>query len=302
MRIVAALGGNALLERGQSPEAYLQRKQTERAVEALVPLAREHQLIVTHGNGPQVGVMAEESARDNRLSRPYPFDVLGAETQGMIGYWLLQAFENALPDRQVVNILTQTLVDQNDPAFDHPTKFVGPTYQRPGANALAEMKGWTMAQDGPSWRRVVPSPDPGAFIELGTIRQLVDGGAVVICAGGGGVPVVEDSTHHLRGIEAVIDKDLASSLLALKLDADALLLLTDVPAVQRDFGTPHPKPIGDTSVSELRSMTFPAGSMGPKVEAICRFIEGGGRFAGIGRLEDASEILGGECGTHITSR
>ncbi len=299
MRIVVALGGNALLERGQRPEAYLQQRRAQRAVEALAPLTSAHDLVITHGNGPQVGVFAEESSRDFSLSRPYPFDVLGAETQGMIGYWLLQAFENALPDRRVVSLICQTVVDIDDPAFDHPTKFVGPIYAEPGANVLTQMKGWVMAKDGSAWRRVVASPEPKEFEELGSIEAMLDDGAIVICVGGGGIPVVRDSSGALSGVEAVIDKDLSSALLARELKADGLLLLTDVPAVQLGYGTQEAHALGLTTVSELRSHSWATGSMGPKVEAICRFIEGGGHFAGIGMLSDANEILAGTRGTRL---
>jgi carbamate kinase len=299
MKIVIALGGNALLERGQQPEAALQQRHARQAVEALAPLAAFHDLVITHGNGPQVGIMAEESTRDLSLHRPYPFDVLGAETQGMIGYWLLQALENALPGRRVASLICQTVVDPDDPAFDHPRKFVGPTYQEAGANSMAQMKGWTVAKDGSAWRRVVASPEPKEFVELASIESLLGEGTVVICAGGGGIPVVRDPSGTLRGVEAVIDKDLSSALLARQLDADALLLLTDVPAVQVGYGTQEAQFVGSTTVAELRSHTFATGSMGPKVDAICRFIEGGGRFAGIGMLSDAQEILAGTRGTRL---
>src|SRR3954468_487870 len=188
MRIVIAVGGNALLERGQKPDAAVQKANAARAVEALAPLAEEHELVVTHGNGPQVGLLALESASDPQLDVPYPFDVLGAQTQGMIGYWLLQALQNALPGRQATAIIDQTLVSAVDPAFDDPTKFVGAVYDEATAQQYARERGWSVKRDGDYWRRVVPSPRPQRVIETRIIRLLLSSGAVVVCAGGGGVP------------------------------------------------------------------------------------------------------------------
>jgi carbamate kinase len=301
MRIVVALGGNALLQRGQPPDADLQEANVRRAVAALAPLAAEHELVITHGNGPQVGVLALQSASDPHLSTPYPFDVLGAQTQGMIGYWLLQAMQNELPGRQVAAIINQTLVEAADPAFDAPTKFVGEVYDQQTARALADERGWTVRQDGAGWRRVVGSPRPQRIVETRLIRLLLDSGAVVVCAGGGGVPVVRDELGELRGVEAVVDKDLASAVLAEALDADALLVLTDVPAVMRAYGTPDAAPIRRETPGGLRSLDFAAGSMGPKVDAACRFVELTGGIAGIGSLDDAQAILAGRAGTVITA-
>jgi carbamate kinase len=300
VRIVVALGGNALLERGQKPDAATQRANAVRAVHALAPLADEHELVVTHGNGPQVGLLALESASDPALDVPYPFDVLGAQTQGMIGYWLLQALQNALPGRHVAAILDQTLVAANDPAFDDPTKFVGPVYDEETAKRFAAERGWTVREDGKYWRRVVPSPRPERVVETPIIRLLLDAGTVVVCGGGGGVPVVRDEDGSLRGVEAVIDKDLATAVLAIALDADALLLLTDVPAVMRGFGTPDATPISRATPAALRRETFPPGSMGPKVDAVCRFVEMTGCMAAIGSLEDATAVLDGKAGTVVT--
>ncbi|AEV84892.1 carbamate kinase [Actinoplanes sp. SE50] len=300
MRIVIAIGGNALLHRGDRPDAGVQRANAVRAVEALAPLAAEHEIVITHGNGPQVGMLALQSAADPGLRAPYPFDVLGAQTQGMIGYWLLQALQNALPGRQVAAILDQTLVSAADPAFAAPTKFVGPVYDEDTAHRLAAERGWTVAADGPKWRRVVPSPQPQRIVETRIIRQLLFDGTVVVCAGGGGIPVIRDDDGRLRGVEAVVDKDLATSVLAESLDADALLLLTDVPAVQRGFGGPAPEPIGRATPGDLRREDFPAGSMGPKVEAVCRFVELTGDLAAIGALDDAAAILAGKAGTVVT--
>jgi carbamate kinase len=300
VRIVAALGGNALLHRGEKPDASVQQANAARAVSALASLAEEHELVITHGNGPQVGVLALQSASDPNLTTPYPFDVLGAQTQGMIGYWLLQAMQNALPGRQVAAIINQTLVEANDPAFENPTKFVGEVYTEAEAHRLAAERGWTVRADGDKWRRVVGSPTPQRVVETRLIRLLLNSGAVVVCAGGGGVPVIRNEQGRLQGVEAVVDKDLTSAMLAEALDADALLVLTDVPHVMRGFRTPDAAPILRATPQALLREPFPAGSMGPKVEAVCRFVEITGDMAGIGRLEDAAAILDGKAGTIVT--
>src|SRR3954468_22130680 len=299
MRIVVAVGGNALLERGQKPDAAVQQANAVRAVHALAPLAAEHEIVVTHGNGPQVGLLALQSAADPALERPYPFDVLGAQTQGMIGYWLLQGLQNSLPGRQVAAIIDQTLVSAADPAFAAPTKFVGPVYDEATAKQYTSERGWVVKPDGGFWRRVVPSPKPVRVVETRVVRLLLMSGAVVVCAGGGGVPVVRDEDGKLRGIEAVVDKDLATEVLAESLEADALLLLTDVPNVVRGFGTPDAAPVPRATPAALRREDFPAGSMGPKVEAVCRFVEVTGDMAGIGALTDAELILAGKAGTVV---
>lgn len=300
MRIVVALGGNALLRRGQKPDASVQKANVARAVAALAPLAAEHELVVTHGNGPQVGVLALQSASDPNLTIPYPFDVLGAQTQGMIGYWLLQAMQNHLPGRQVAAIINQTLVEANDPAFENPTKFVGEVYTEEEARQLSQARGWTVKPDGASWRRVVGSPKPQRVVETRLIRLLLNSGAVVVCAGGGGVPVIRDEQGQLVGVEAVVDKDLTTSVLAEALEADVLLVLTDVPHVMRDFGTPDAAPILRATPAALQREQFPAGSMRPKVDAVCRFVELTGDMAAIGRLEDAAAIIAGDAGTIVT--
>lgn len=300
MRIVVALGGNALLQRGQRPDAEVQQDNVRRAVEALAPIAAEHELVLTHGNGPQVGVLAMQSASDPHLTTPYPFDVLGAQTQGMIGYWLLQAMQNHLPGRQVAAIVNQTLVEAADPAFENPTKFVGEMYTAEEADRLAAERGWVVKPDGDGWRRVVGSPRPQRVVETRLIRLLLESGAVVVCAGGGGVPVVRDQLGHLRGVEAVVDKDLTSAVLAEALDADFLLVLTDVPHVMRGFGTAAAAPVLRSTPASLRELDCPAGSMGPKVDAACRFVELTGGVAAIGSLDDATAILRGGAGTIIT--
>ncbi|WP_058235252.1 carbamate kinase [Devriesea agamarum] len=302
MRIVIALGGNALLERGETPDASVQINHVEEAVKALAPLADEHELIITHGNGPQVGVLALESANDPNLTRPYPFDTLGAMTQGMIGYWLLQSLQSNLPGRHVAAIINQTLVLAGDPAFENPTKFVGEVYDEETAHKLAEERGWVMKPDGKYFRRVVGSPRPQRVIETRLIRRLLDAGAVVVCAGGGGVPVVRDESGRLRGVEAVVDKDLTAAVLAEALEADLLMILTDVEAVMDGYGTPEQAPITRATPAMLRSKGFAAGSMGPKVDAACRFVELTGDNAAIGRLADAQNIVRGTRGTIITPR
>ena len=299
MRVVAALGGNALLERGEVPEAEIQQHHVASAVAALAPIARDHDLVVTFGNGPQVGMLALESASDPALPRPLPLDVLVAQTQGMIGYLLLQAFQNALPGRQVVSLMCQTLVSAEDPAFANPTKFVGQTYDEQEARKLAAERGWQVRPDGTSWRRVVASPEPQAIIELPTVGGLLAEHAVVICAGGGGIPVCRNPGAQLRGVEAVVDKDLTSALLAEDVAADALLLLTAVPAVELGFGSEHARPIGRTTVAELRSHAFAAGSMGPKVDAACRFVAKARKPAMIGLLDRALQLLAQTDGTIV---
>ncbi|MFA9432537.1 carbamate kinase [Egicoccus sp. AB-alg2] len=300
MRIVAALGGNALLERGQRPDASVQAANVARAVRALAPLAEEHELVLTHGNGPQVGVLALQSASDPSLTTPYPFDVLGAQTQGMIGYWLLQSLQNELPGRQVASIINQTLVSADDPAFANPTKFIGEVYDEQRAHQLATERGWTVRQDGAGWRRVIGSPRPQRVVETRLIRLLLNSDAVVVCAGGGGVPVIRNEHGRLQGVEAVVDKDLTAAVLAEALDADVLLILTDVPHVYRGYGTPGEEPILRATPAALRREDLPAGSMGPKVDAACRFVEVTGDMAAIGRLDDAEAILAGKAGTIVT--
>ena len=300
MRIVVALGGNALLRRGDKPDADIQIANVQLAAAQLAKLANEHELIITHGNGPQVGVLALESANDERLSRAYPLDTLGAETQGMIGYWLLQAMHNALPGRQVATMVCQTLVLSGDPAFANPTKFVGEVYDEETAKRIARERGWVVKADGEHFRRVVGSPAPQRVIETRLIRNLVNSGAVVICAGGGGVPVIRNEKGQLQGAEAVIDKDLTAAVLAEDLEADALIILTDVDGVYEGYGTAHARMVKRATPMRLREMGLPAGSMGPKVEAACRFVELTGDMAAIGRLEDAVDIIAGHSGTIVT--
>jgi carbamate kinase len=298
MLVVIALGGNALLRRGEAMDAAVQRANVKIAAEAVAEIACEHRVVVTHGNGPQVGLLSLQNEAYADVPA-YPLDVLDAETEGMVGYLVEQELGRHIPRERLATLLTQVVVDPDDPAFSLPTKFVGPMYEPRDARFLAHERGWAVAPDGEQWRRVVPSPQPKQIVELETIQLLVDNGVTVICAGGGGIPVVPDGLQGLRGIEAVIDKDLAASLLATELHADALLLLTDVDAVYRGWGTDRARPVRETTPSRLRRLELPSGSMGPKVEAVCRFVEAGGTIGGIGLLNDATEILAGHAGTVV---
>ncbi|TYB64876.1 carbamate kinase [Nonomuraea sp. PA05] len=300
MLLVVALGGNALLERGERPDALVQREHVRAAARALAPLAAEHTLVLCHGNGPQIGMLAVESENDPALTHPYPLDTLGAQTQGMIGYWLAQELGNAGLTGPVVTIVTRTQVDADDPAFRTPTKFVGNGYPELTARRLAREHGWSIARDGRDWRRVVASPAPRAVVELPTIRHLAAAGTTVICGGGGGVPVVTRGGRS-EGAQAVVDKDLTAALLAIELGADRLVVLTDVDAVRQDFGTPRERPLLQVDAAELGAMRFPAGSMGPKVEACVRFVTATGRPAAIGALRDAPAVLAGTAGTAVTA-
>ncbi|SCG77381.1 carbamate kinase [Micromonospora humi] len=297
MRIVIALGGNALLERGEGPDAAIQRRHVRRAATALAHLATDHQLIVCHGNGPQVGLLAQESENDPALSQPYPLDVLGAQTQGMIGYWLVQELHNA--GAPAVAVLSRTVVDADDSAFATPTKFIGPGYDERRARAIADRRGWRIGRDGERWRRVVASPEPRRIVEMDTLAALAERGGVVVCGGGGGAPVVESRDGRLDGVEAVVDKDLTAALLALRLGAQRLLVLTDVPAVMRDYGTPVASPVRTVDVDTLAGLRFPAGSMAPKVDACVRFVRASGHPAAIGALDDAPAVLAGTSGTTV---
>jgi len=298
MRIVIALGGNALLRRGEPAEAGTQRRNVATAVAAIADVARDHEVIVTHGNGPQVGLLALQGEAYGAVA-PYPLDVLGAESEGQIGYLLDQELLNALGGRPVATLLTQVIVDLDDPGFAHPTKPIGPVYDHATAEQLAAERGWAIAPDGAHYRRVVASPEPRSIVELVTLKLLVAAGVLVVCVGGGGIPVAVDRDGRLHGVEAVIDKDLAAALLARGLGADALLLLTDVPAVQAEWGTPGARDIGRATPDALRRLSFAAGSMGPKIEAACRFADATGGLTGIGALADARAILEGERGTLI---
>ena len=298
MKIVVALGGNAFLGRGEPPTLETQRYNVRRAARALATLARCHTLILTHGNGPQIGMLALLAA--DAHTAPYPLDVLGAETEGMIGYLLEQELSNELPEARVVTLLTRTIVRSDDPALLKPTKFVGPMYAQAEAEKMAARHGWTIARDGQGWRRVVPSPEPTDIVELAAVNHLCGAGFLVVCAGGGGVPVHRTEDNRLEGIEGVVDKDLASALLATRVGADCLMLLTDVPAVFDGWGSDKARRIRSAHPEALAEFNFPAGSMGPKVEAARRFAMHTGGPAHIGALGDAASLLECHKGTRVS--
>ena len=301
MRVVVALGGNALLQRGQALNAENQRENIRIAAGQLAEIHDNHQLIIAHGNGPQVGLLALMDAAYTAVD-PYPLDVLGAETVGMIGYMIEQELGNIIPlDDRIVTVLTQVVVDPADPAFEIPTKPVGPIYDQVQAEKLRKEKGWSMAADGAYFRRVVPSPLPQRIIELDAIRLLVDNGVVVICAGGGGIPTAHDEEQKLYGVEAVIDKDLAAALLSKELDADMFVMLTDVDKVYVDFGTRQQRAIRAAHPDALEQLEFAAGSMGPKISGACQFVRETGRQSAIGKLSDLTGIMSGERGTLISN-
>jgi len=301
MRVVVALGGNALLQRGQVMNAENQRDNIRIAVKQLAEVHKNHQLVIAHGNGPQVGLLALMEAAYTAVD-PYPLDVLGAETIGMIGYVIEQELGNIIPfDDHIVTVLTQVLVDPADPAFDKPTKPVGPIYDRQEADRLRAEKGWSMAPDGEYYRRVVPSPLPQRIIEINAIRLLVDNGVVVICAGGGGIPTAYDGEQKLYGVEAVIDKDLASALLSTELGADMFVMLTDVANVYTDFGTPRQRAIIAAHPQALARLDFAEGSMGPKIRGACEFVGKTGRQCAIGQLSDLVDIMQSTAGTRISN-
>lgn len=314
MRVVVALGGNALQKRGEPMTVENQRENVRTACRALSPVAMEHELVVSHGNGPQVGLLSLQASSYDEAST-YPFDVLGAQTEGMIGYFIEQELGNYLPfDKPIATILTMTEVDADDPAMADPTKFVGPVYSETDAQRLADDKGWTVKQDGDAWRRVVPSPVPKRIFEIRPIKALLELGAVVVCTGGGGIPTMylpgdtelegpwDFNAKHLVGVEAVIDKDRSSAVLAQDLDADLLVIATDADAVYLDWGTPDQRAIAEASPDDIEAYSFPAGSMGPKVEAAAEFARRNpGHAAVIGALEDLPEIMAGTKGTRITT-
>jgi carbamate kinase len=298
MRIVMALGGNALLQKDQPPEAEVQWQNIVGAARAIAHIADDNELIITHGNGPQVGILAMQ-AENYQGVRPYPLDILDAESEGMLGYQIEQALINAIPEREVVAVLTQVLVDENDNAFKNPGKPIGPFYQKTERPRLEEQYGRDLVETANGLRRVVPSPQPKQIIELSAIRLLVEHGMIVVCNGGGGIPVVRDSSGSIRGVAAVVDKDLSSALLATLLEADSLLLLTNVDAVYRDWGEEKAGPIRQATIDELRTLSFEEGTMAPKVAAACQFVETTGKCAYIGHLNRINEIIIGRSGTKI---
>jgi len=304
MRVVVALGGNALLKRGEPMTAEAQRGNVRTAAPALASVAGRHQLVLSHGNGPQVGLLALQAAAYTEVEA-YPLDVLGAQTEGMIGYVLEQELGNLMPvEVPFATILTMVEVDPADPAFKDPTKFVGPVYDKAQADRLAADKGWVFKPDGDRWRRVVPSPEPRRIFEIRPIRWLLDKDVVVICAGGGGVPTMylPDGDRTLTGVEAVIDKDLATELLAREVGADLFIMATDVDGVYTGWGTAEQRKLDRVTPSELRELPFAAGSMGPKVEAAARFVEATGNRAAIGGLHEIEAIVDGHAGTQVVAR
>lgn len=302
MRIVVALGGNALQRRGEPATVERQRANVATACRALAPLAMQHELVVTHGNGPQIGLLALQTSGSGAES-DYPFDVLGAQTEGMIGYFIEQELGNLLPaDKPIATILTMTEVDADDPAFDDPTKFVGPAMNERDARRIAAQRGWMVKPDGDSWRRVVASPVPRRIVEARPIEWLLAQGCVVVCAGGGGIPTTfVDDGHRLVGAEAVVDKDRASAVLARGIGADLLVIATDVDAVHLDHGTSAQRVITEIGPDELDALSFPAGSMGPKAEAAADFARTTGHPALIGSLDRLADVLAGRSGTRVTT-
>lgn len=299
MRIVVALGGNALLRRGEPLSASNQRDNVRVAARALAPLVEANELVVSHGNGPQVGLLALQAAAYDQ-TEPYPLDLLGAQTEGMIGYMVEQELGNLLPYEQpIATILTMVRVDPDDPAFDKPTKPIGPVYTESAARQLAADRGWSIAPDGDGWRRVVPSPRPQHIFEIRPIRWMMERGVIVVCTGGGGIPTMYGPDGKLQGVEVVIDKDLASALLAKQLDADLLVLATDVDGVYRAWGKPEAELLRRVTPAQLRSEAFATGSMGPKVDAACSFVERTGGIAAIGALTDLERLVAGESGTIV---
>ena len=300
MKVLVALGGNAILRRGQALSMDNQQVNIRRAAEQLARVALAHELVLTHGNGPQVGLLALQAAAYTAV-QAYPLDVLGAESQGMVGYLLEQELANLLPtSRTVTTLLTRVEVAADDPAFAHPTKPIGPVYTRLEAERLAQEKSWHIAADGDHFRRVVPSPRPLRVLNLAAIRCLMDRGVLVIAAGGGGIPVARSGDGRgLVGLEAVIDKDLCAGLLAQDLGVDCLVIATDVANVFLGWGQPTQRAIGRITPAELAQHDFAAGSMGPKVQTACEFAAAKGHRAVIGSLDAIEAMLAGTAGTQV---
>ena len=294
-----ALGGNALLKRGQPLTAENQRRNVAIAAKALAPLAHDYQLVISHGNGPQVGLLSLQSAAYEEVEE-YPLDILGAQTEGMIGYMIEQELGNLLPmEEPLATILTMVEVDPEDPAFDNPTKPIGPVYSEQEAKTLAEQKGWSVAPDGEYWRRVVASPEPQRIFEMRPIHWLLENGATVICAGGGGIPTVYKPDGTLEGVEVVVDKDRASALLAFELDAGLLILATDTDGVYLNWGSEDARRLERVTPEQIEQYEFEEGSMGPKVEAACDFVRRSGGRAVIGSLTDMQGMVAGTAGTQF---
>lgn len=298
MRIVVALGGNALLQRGEPPTAENQLRNIRMAAQALAPLCvADHQLVITHGVGPQVGLQAMQAAATP--DKPYPLETLDTGTVGMVGYLIEQQLINVLPHGALIAaILTQVRVQRDDPAFRRPTTPVGALYDESEARMLAAERGWRVAGDARGWRRVIAAPQPRQILEARIIEMLIDRHVIVICTGGG-IPVVELQDGSLVGVDAMIENDHASALLARQLQADWLVMLTDVDAIYENWGTGRASALHRTTPTQLASWNFAPGSMGPKVSAACSFVEQTGKPAGIGALRDVDAILAGSAGTII---
>lgn len=299
MRVVLALGGNAILRRGESPSAEVQLENVARAAAIVARIAEAHEVVLTHGNGPQIGLLALQSAAYREVPA-YPLDVLGAQTEGMLGYMLEQALLRHLHFQDVATLITQVVVSPDDPDLQRPAKPIGAILTPEEAERARDIHGWTVGRDGEHLRRLVPSPRPQRIVPARTIRRLVEAGTIVISGGGGGIPVVRTGDGGYRGLEAVIDKDMTAALLGRQVRAHALLLLTDVDGVQLGFGTPEARTLGEVTPEELEQLDLPDGSMGPKVRAAIEFVRGGGRMAAIGALEEAQEILEGSAGTRVS--
>ncbi len=295
--IVVAVGGNALLQRGEIMSCENQQKSIAQTASSLAELSKDYRLVIVHGNGPQVGLLSLQNDAYKDCP-PYPFDVLGAETQGMIGYLIQQGLNAAIEDRYTTTILTRIVVDENDPAVADPSKFIGPVYSEEQAKQLAEANGWVVKPDGAHWRRVVPSPKPKEVLEIRAIKDLLEKEHLIICGGGGGAPVVEKDGAYV-GFEAVIDKDMTAALIAEQIGAEHLLILTDGTHVCLNWGTPQEQKLESVTVEQMKQYTFPAGSMGPKVDACCQFVENTGQNGHIGDLSCALEIIEGKSGTHV---
>lgn len=296
-RIVIALGGNAILRRGEPPTMENQRRNVRAAARAIAPLAADNDLVISHGNGPQVGMLALQAAQSGQNM---PLDVLGAETEGMLGYMIEQELGNLVPfERPFATILTMVEVDPADPAFTNPSKPIGPMYTQEEAERVARERGWSVAQDGTGWRRVVPSPHPKRIFEIRPIRWLLEHQTIVICAGGGGIPTIYGPDRTLSGADVVIDKDRASAVLAREVGADLFVMATDVAGVFADWGTSRHRLLRRTNPAELRALRFAGGSMGPKVEAAIAFVEETGHRAAIGSLEEIEHIVAGNAGTSV---
>ncbi|MFV8906284.1 MULTISPECIES: carbamate kinase [Serratia] len=296
--LVIALGGNALLKRGAVLSAENQYQSIALIADAIGKLAKKYRIAIVHGNGPQVGLLALQNLAYRDVP-PYPLDILVAESQGMIGYMLAQQLGAFHPAQPVSTLLTRVLVDSEDPAYREPSKFIGPVYEPQQQAELEQKYGWSMKLDGKYLRRVVPSPEPKKIVDIEAINLLLAKNHIVICNGGGGVPMVA-SAQGMIGSEAVIDKDLASALLAEALDADHLVILTDADAVYQHWGTPQQKAIRSATPQELAPMAVADGSMGPKIMAVSRFVQRSGKVAHIGALQDIESVLAGTAGTLIT--